>query len=156
MFSGLKISFPGIVIGVICLGIGYFFLVASWGAYLQYQRLADYDGRAIGRVTQKYSKTSADSGGNYYLDYWFMTSAGGKISASAIISKQQWDMLRIDDILEIRFNLSNPHQNTPMHGGNASLAYAFFMLFLGAVFIIFGLSRLLNSFNKKSQLGKQN
>jgi hypothetical protein len=83
------------------------------------------------------------------MDYWFMSSVGSKISASSIIAKQQWDMLQVNDTLEIRFDRSNPNRNIPMYGGSPSLVFAFFMLVLAAVFMIFGGSRFFNSFHKK-------
>ena len=94
-------------------------------------------------------RTAADGGGNYYVDYWFMSSAGRKISASSIIAKQQWDMFQVDDTMEIRFDPSNPNRNIPMYGGSPSLIWAFFMLVMGAVLMFFGVSRFLTSFKKQ-------
>ena len=126
-----------------------FFLAGTWGAYSEYKSVRDYDGRAIGHITKKHFKTAADGGGNYYLDYWFMSSPDSKISASSIVAKQQWEMLRVDDTLEIRFERSNPGRNIPMYGGSPSLIWAFFLLVLGAVFVVFGSSRILTSFKRK-------
>ncbi|MEE9911092.1 MAG: hypothetical protein K4571_05145 [Deltaproteobacteria bacterium] len=144
----MKISFPGILTGVICVGIGLFFLAGSWGAYSEYTNVRDYNGRAIGHITNKHFQSAADGGGNYYMDYWFMSSAG-KISASSIIAKQQWDMLQVDDTLEIRFDQNDPNRSIPMYGGSPSLVFAFFMLAMGLVFVIFGSSRLFYSFHKR-------
>ena len=131
------------------MGIGLFCLAGSWGAYSEYKNVQDYGGRAIGHITKKYFQTAADGGGNYYLDYWFMSSAGSKIRASSIIAKQQWDMFQVDDTMEIRFDRSNPNRNIPMYGGSPSLVWAFFMLVLCAVFMFFGGSRFLTSFKKQ-------
>jgi hypothetical protein len=78
-----------------------------------------------------------------------MSSAGSKISASSIIAKQQWDMFQVDDTMEIRFDPSNPHRNIPMSGGSPSIIWAFFMLAMGLVFMVFGVSRFLTSFKKQ-------
>ena len=145
----LKVSFTGILGGLICIGIGFFFLAGSWGSYLEYKRVQDYSGRAIGHITKKHFKLAANGSGNYYLDYWFMSSASSKISSSSVIAKQQWDVLKVDDTLEIRYDQSNPNRNIPMYGGSPSLVFAFFMLVMGAVFILFGGSRFLNSFHKR-------
>ena len=144
----MKVSFSGIFWGLICIGIGLFLLAGSWGSYTEYRRIEDYNGRAIGHITNKHSKLGSDGGGNYYVDYWFMSSVGSKISSSSIIAKQQWDILKVDDTLEIRFDQSNPQRNIPMYGGSPSLIYSFFMLVLGAVFMIFSGSRIINSFRK--------
>jgi hypothetical protein len=145
----LKTSFSGIIIGFISVGVGCFFLAGSWGAYLDYNRVQEYSGRASGQVTKKHFQTTADGSGNYYLDYWFVPAAGSKISATSSISKQQWDTLQVNDNLEIRYDPSNPKRNIPMYGGSPSLVLAFFMLVLGAVFLAFGGSRFLTSFKKQ-------
>lgn len=144
----MKVSFSGIILGLICLGIGSFLLSGSWSAYAEYKRVQGYGGRAIGHVTNKHFKRGSDGGGNYYMDYWFMSSAGSKISATSIIGKQQWDVLRVDDTMEIRYDQSNPDRNIHMYGGSPSLVFAFFMLLMGTVFIIFGCLRLAKSFRK--------
>jgi len=151
----LKISFSRVLWGVICLGVGLFFLAGSWGSYAEYQRVQNYDGRAIGHITSKHFKLGSDGGGNYYVDYWFMPSADGKISATGIIAKQQWEMLKVDDTFEIRYDRSNPNLSIPMYGGSPSLVFSFFMLILGAVFILFGSLRLVSGF-KKASYGKPN
>ena len=145
----MKTSFSGIIIGFISVGVGCFFLAGSWGAYLDYNRVQEYSGRASGQVTKKHFQTTADGSGNYYLDYWFVPADGSKISASSGISKQQWDTLKVNDNLEIRYDPSNPKRNIPMYGGSPSLVLAFFMLVLGAVFLAFGGSRFLTSFKKQ-------
>jgi len=145
----VKISLSNIIIGIVCLLVGLFFTLSSWEAYSEYKRVQDYSGRAIGHITKKYFQTAADGGGNYYLDYEFMSSAGSKISAGSIIAKQQWDMFQVDNTLEIRFDRSNPHRNIPMVGGSPSLVWAFFMLAMGLVFMVFGVSRFLTSFKKQ-------
>ena len=148
----MKISFSGIFFGLICIGIGCFFLTGTWGAYTEYKRVQDYSGKAVGHITNKHFQKGSDGGGNYHIDYWFMASSDRKISASSGISRQQWDALKVNDTLEIRFDLSNPNRNMPLYGGSPSLIYAFFMLILGGVFILFGISRLYNSFHKRAPL----
>lgn len=145
----MKTSISGIIIGLVCMGVGLFFLAGSWGAYSEYKSVQDYRGRAIGHITKKYFQTAADGGGNYYLDYEFMSSVGSKISASSVIAKQQWDMFQVHDTMEIRFDQSDPNRNIPMSGSSPSLVWAFFMLVLGAVFMVFGGSRFLTSFKKQ-------
>ena len=145
----LKISFSGIFLGLICIGIGCFFLAGTWGAYTEYKRVQDYSEKAVGHITNKHFKEGSDGGGNYYIDYWFMSSSDSKIRKSSGISKQQWDALKVNDTLEIRFDPSNPNRNTPLYGGSPSLVYAFFMLIMGVVFILFGGLRFYNSFHKQ-------
>jgi len=144
----LKISFSGIFFGLICICIGCFFLAGTWGSYLDYNRLQVYSGRAIGHITKKHFQTTADGSGNYYLDYWFVPADGSKISTSSGIAKQQWDTLQVNDNLEIRYDQSNPTRNIPMYGGSPSLIFAFFMLVMGGVFTLFGVSRFIASFKK--------
>jgi hypothetical protein len=138
----LKISFSTVFWGLMSIGVGLFFIAGSWGAFAEYKRVQDYEGRAIGNITDKHFKQGSDGGGSYHVDYWFMSSGGSKISAGSVIAKQQWDMLQKDDTMEVRYDLSNPERNIPMYGGSPSLAYAFFMVLLGGVFVVFGGSRL--------------
>ena len=145
----MKISFSGIFFGLICIGIGCFFVTGTWGAYSDYKEVQEYSGRAKGHITKKYFQATADGSGKYYLDYWFVHAGGNKINTNSNISKQQWDALKVNDSLEIRFDPSNPTRNIPFYGGSPSLVYAFFMLILGGVFILFGISRLYNSFHKR-------
>jgi hypothetical protein len=147
----LKVSFSGIFWGLMCIGVGLFFLAGSWGSYTEYKRVQDYEGRSIGHIISKHFKLGSDEGGNYYIDYWFMPLAGSKISASSIIAKQQWDMLRVDDTLEIRFDKSNPQRSITMYGGGPSLVFAFFTLVLGGVLLLFGTFRFINSFRNSSK-----
>ena len=151
----MKISFSRVLWGLICLGVGLFFLAGSWGSYAEYQRVQNYDGRAIGHITNKHFKLGSDGGGNYYVDYWFMPSTNSKISATGMIAKQQWEILKVDDTFEIRYDRSNPNLNIPMYGGSPSLVFSFFMFILGAVFILFGSLRLVSGF-KKASYGKPN
>jgi hypothetical protein len=148
---GLKVSFSSILLGLICIGTGLFFLYGTWGAYAEYKRVQDYSGRSIGHITSKHSKLASDGGGNYNIDYWFMASSGKKISAASIIAKQQWDMLQVGDTLEIRFNPFDPTHNIPMYGGSPSLVFAFFVFILGAVFMLFGSLRVVYGFRKLPQ-----
>ena len=145
----MKTSISGIFIGFICMGVGCFFLVGTWGVYLDYTRVKEYSGRVSGQVTKKHFQTAADGSGNYYLDYCFVPSSGSKISTSSGISKQQWETLQVNDNLEIRYDPSNPNRSIPMYGSSPSLVFAFFTLALGTVFIVFGCSRFLTSFNTK-------
>ena len=151
----MKISFSRVLWGLICLGVGLFFLAGSWGSYAEYQRVQNYEGRAVGHITNKHFKLGSDGGGNYYVDYWFMPSANSKISATGMIAKQQWEILKVDDTFEIRYDRSNPNLNIPMYGGSPSLVFSFFMFILGAVFILFGSLRLVSGF-KKASYGKPN
>jgi len=70
-----------------------------------------------------------------------VTSRGDKINATSGISRQQWDTLKVDDTIEVRYDLSNPGRNIPLYGGNPSLISAFFMLVLGTVLAVFGALR---------------
>ena len=142
----MKVSFSGIILGLISVGVGCFFLAGTWGAYLDHNRVKEYSGQATGHITKKHFQTAGDGGSNYYLDDWFSPSKDSKISASSIISKQQWDALKVDDTLVIRYDKSNTSRNIPLYGQSPSLVLAFFMLVLGAVFIAFGVSRFLTSF----------
>jgi hypothetical protein len=144
----LKVSFSGVFWSLLCIAVGLLFLSGSWGSYAEYQRVQNYEGRSIGHVTNKHHKLGSDGGGNYYMDYWFMSSAGVKISATSIIAKQQWDMTKVDDTMEIRYDQSHPERNIPMYGGSPSLVFAFFMLILAGVFLLFGGSRFFHSFQK--------
>lgn len=145
----MKISFSGIILGLIFTGIGCFFLAGTWGAYTEHKRVQDYSGKAVGYITNKHFKKGSDGGGNYYIDYWFISSSASKINASSGISRQQWDALKVNDTLEIRFDPSNPNRNIPLYGGSPSLVYAFFMLIMGVVFILFGGLRFYNSLYKR-------
>jgi hypothetical protein len=145
----LRASVSGIIYGFISVGIGCFFLAGTWGAYLEYKHVQEYNGQAAGHVTKKDFRTGGDGNGNYYLEYWFAPSPDSKISTNSGISKQQWDALQVGDTLEIRYDKSNPQRSIPLYGGSPSLVFAFFMLVLGAVFMTFGISRFRTSFKKQ-------
>lgn len=144
----MKVSFSGIFWGLISLAIGCLFLTGTWGAYAEYNYIKKYNGLAIGKITKKHFQTTADGGGNYYLDYRFTPSSGDEIKASGEIAKQQWDALQVGDTLEVRYDRSDPQRSVPRHGRSSSLVLSFFMLALGCVFIIFGASRFWTSFKK--------
>ncbi|PKN53088.1 MAG: hypothetical protein CVU55_03875 [Deltaproteobacteria bacterium HGW-Deltaproteobacteria-13] len=146
----MKISKSGIIVAAITIIIGLFFLFATWEAYSEYMRVNKYAGYAIGHVTKKNFSQAADGNGIYYIDYWFLIPGGNRISSTGNILQQQWDTLKIDDTLEIRYDLSSPDRNIPKYGGSLSLVYVFLVFILGAVFLIFGLMRLMNSFNMRN------
>ena len=145
----LKVSFSGIIFGLISVGVGCFFLAGTWGAYLEHNRVQKYSGQATGHITKKHFQASGEGSGNYCLEYWFAPSHGSKVSANSGISEKQGDALKVGDTLEIRYDQSNPHRNTPLYGRSPSLVLAFFMLVLGAVLMVFGVSRFLTSFKKQ-------
>jgi hypothetical protein len=147
--SKLKVSFSGIIFGLISVSVGCFFLAGTWGAYFEYNRIQAYSGQASGTITKKHFQTTADGSGNYYLDYWFVPAGGNKISATNTISKPQWDALQINDKLAIRYDPLNHNRSIPLYGTSPSLVFAFFMLLLGGVFIVFGVSRFPTSFKKQ-------
>jgi hypothetical protein len=124
-------------------------LAGAWGSYVGDNRLQEYGGRATGHIIKKHFHTAADGSDNYYLDYWFLPVGGNKINVSSVTAKQQWDILRPDDTMEIRYDQSNPHRHIPMYGGSPSLVMAFFMLIMGVVFMLFGGSQFFNSFHKR-------
>jgi len=145
----LKVSFGGLLGGVIAVVVGVFFLCGGWGSYTEYKRMEQYDGRALGHITHKHFQLGSDGSGHYFIDYRFVSPTGEKISATHAINKQQWDMLKVDDTLEIRYNKSDPKQCVPLYGGSPSPVFAFFVFVLGSVLLIFGLMRLRGSFRKK-------
>ena len=145
----MKTFFSLIFWSLISLGVGCFFLVGAWGAYADYHRIQNYSGQATGHVTKKHFQATTDGGGNYFVEYRFVPASGYKVCTTSSISKQQWDALKINDKLQVRYDPSNHTHNIPMYGGSPSLIIAFFMLILGAVFIIFGISRFYSSFNKR-------
>jgi hypothetical protein len=146
----MRISVSHAVVGTISLLIGVFFVMASWESISEYMRVKEYAGFATGNVTNKHFSQAADGNSLYYIDYWFILADGKKISSTRSILKQHWDVLKVDDTLEIRYDKSNPNRNTPMAGGSVSLVYAFFVFILGAVFLIFGIMRLISGFKKNS------
>ena len=148
LFKGkiLKISKSGITVAFITIIIGIFFLSGTWEAYLEYMRVNEYAGHATGHVTNKHFSQGADGNSMYYLDYWFLLPGGGKIKSTSNLLQQQWEALKIDDTLEIRYDLSNPNRNIPKYGGSLSLVYVFLVFVLGVVFLVFGIMRLISSF----------
>ena len=145
----MKISFSGFIVGLTFIGIGCFLLAGTWGSYLDYKRLKDYSGHTSAYITKKHSQKGADGKDKYYLDYSFSPAAGGKIIVGGTVSKQQWDAFQVNDTLEIRYDSSNPGRHIPLYEPSSSPAWAFFMLVMGAVFLLFGGSRLFYSFSKR-------
>ena len=150
----MKISFSVIFWSLICVFLGAIFLSGSWGAYVEYRRVDAFEGKAVGHIVNKHYQTGSDGSGNYFVDYWFVPFGGGKISSTGAIGKQQWDMLKVGDTMEVRFNRQNPSQNMPMYGGSPSLIFAFFMFLLGGVFLLFGAMRLFYAVKKSLPLSK--
>jgi hypothetical protein len=144
----LKISIPGIIGGTISLCVGIFLLLVCWDSYLYYKNIEKYNGRALGQVTKIYSSSAAEDNGKYYIDYTFAVPEGKKIKTGSSISKQQSDILKVGDSLEIRYDLSDYSHSIPVYGGSPSLIFAFFILLLGCVFLVFGVSRLIPSFKR--------
>jgi hypothetical protein len=147
----MKISKSTVISGAVSLLIGVFFIMASWESCSEYMRVKEYAGFATGHVTNKHYARSADGNSVYYLDYWFLIVDGQKISSTRSILKQHWDVLKVDDTLEIRYDKSNPNRNIPFAGGSVSLVYAFFIFIFGSVFLIFGIMRLVSVFREKPQ-----
>ena len=144
----MKISFSGLIGGLICIGIGCWLLAATWWSYADYQRMKEYAGQTTAYITQKHSRTAPDGKVEYGLDYSFM-AAGRKYDINGSVSKQRWDAFQVKDSLEIRYSPSDPGRHIPVYEPGASPAFAFFMLILGTVFLIFGGSRLFYSFQKR-------
>lgn len=142
----MKISKSGIIVAFITIIIGIFFLSGTWWSYSEYKRVNEYAGFAIGHVTNKHFSQGADGNSMYYLDYWFLLPGGKKVKSTSNLLQQQWEALKIDDTLEIRYDLSNPDRNIPKYGGSLPLVYVFLVFVLGAVFLVFGIMRLISSF----------
>ncbi len=136
-----------IFIALVSLIIGIFFIIAGIEAYSEYVIVKRYEGITTGYILKKYFQRSSDGNSIYYLDYWFTLSDGKRIVSTNSILKENWEVLKIDDKLEIRYDQSNPDRNIPMYGGSLSLAYVFLIIILGTVFIVFGVARLIISFN---------
>jgi len=137
------------VFSVICLLIGVFFLYIGWEAYSEHARIEEYAGFATGYLTQKHFQRASDGNSVYYLEYWFMLADGRKIISKRNVLKEHWDILKVNDALEIRYDKSSPDRNIPLSGGGVSLAYVFFVFLLGAVFLIFGIMRLFADFGRR-------
>jgi hypothetical protein len=145
----MRFSISHTVLGIVSLLIGTFFVMASLESYSEYARVKEYSGFAVGHVEKKHFQRASDGNSLYYLDYWFIITDSNKISSTSSILKQHWDVLQVDDTLEIRYDKSNPNRNIPLAGGSVSLVYAFFVLIFGAVFLVFGIMRLIPVFRKK-------
>jgi uncharacterized protein (TIGR02588 family) len=152
----LKVSLSGLIVGLVSIGIGCALLAATWWSYVDYDRMKVYDWQATAEITKKHSRTMTDGKVQYYLDYSFAPAAGKKIEASNVVSKERWDAFQVKDTFKIRYNQANPSRHIPLYESGSSLPFAFFMLMLGAVFLIFGCSRLFYSFQKTKTPPKSN
>lgn len=141
----MKISNSGMIASLVTIAIGTFCIYTSWEAYSEYRRISEYDGYATGYVTKKHFSRASDGKSRYYLDYWFSTATAQKVNATGSISKQQWELLKMGDSLEVRYSLSRPERNVPKYGGSVSLVYVFFLILLGAVFLVYGIMRIINN-----------
>jgi hypothetical protein len=141
----MKASYSGIIGAFVSILIGCFFLAGTWSAYVEYNREQTYDTITTGHITGKHFSRAADGNSIYYINYWYPVADGRRISSVSSISKQNWDVLKTDDTLEVRYNKSNPNRNMPLYGASISLAYFFLVFILGAVFMVFGVMRLFNS-----------
>jgi hypothetical protein len=126
-------------------------LAGTWWSYSDHNRLKEYGGQTTAYITKKHFQTAADGHVQYYLDYSFAPDAGHKINVSGMVAKERWDTFQVKDNLEIRYDQSNPTRHIPLYEPGSSLAFAFFMLIMGAVFLIFGGSRLFYSFQTRKK-----
>ena len=142
----MRISKSGIIASLVTIVIGTFCIYASWEGYSEYRRISEYGGYATGYVTKKHCSRASNGKSTYYIDYWFSPALGEKVNAIGIISKQQWESLEMGDSLEVRYSLPHPDHNVPKYGGSVSLAYVFFFFLLGAVFLVYGIMRIMQMF----------
>jgi hypothetical protein len=145
----MKKSMPSIVFSVISFFIGVSFIYIGWEAFLEYSRIHKYGGLATGYITHKHFQRASDGNSLYYLEYSFTSFDGRKITSKQDVIKDQWDVLKVNDVLQIRYDKSNPERNIPLSGGGISLAYVFLVSLLGAVFVIFGVMRLFMNFGRR-------
>lgn len=122
--------------------------MSAWDVYSEYSRIEKYEGRATGTVVNKHFSHASDGNALYYLDYQFSISGSKTIKSTGSVLKRHWDVLKKDDMLEIRYDRSDPSHNLPMADSSPSLIYVFFVFLLGGVFLIFGVMRLIYSFKK--------
>ena len=146
----MKISISGFIAGTISIGIGCVMLITTWWSYADYNRLNEYSGHTTAYITKKYSRKTDDGHIQYYLDYSFVTAAGGKVDISAVVSKERWDAFQVKDTLEIRHDPADPNRHAAVYEPGSSPGFTFFMLIMGVVFLIFGGSRLFYSFQKRT------
>lgn len=142
----MKISKSGIIASLVTIVIGTFCIYTSWEGYSEYRRISEYGGYATGYVAKKHFSRASDGKSTYYLDYWFLPASGEKVNTTGIISKQQWELLKMGDSLEVRYSLPHPERNVPKYGGSVSLVYVFFLFLLGAVFLVYGIMRIMQMF----------
>lgn len=142
-------SKSGMIVSLIAIVIGTFCIYASWEAYSEYRRISEYDGYATGYVIKKHFSRGSDGKSTYYLYYWFLPAPGEKVNATGIISKQQWESLKEGDSLGIRYNMLRPDLNVPKNGGSVPVAYVFFLILLGAAFLVFGIQRIISNVRDK-------
>lgn len=139
-FSKLRIT----SIAVSLLASLTFFWIA-WSVYEEHNRIQGFEFKAVGYITKKHYSRASDGNALYFIDYEFSIEGRQKINSTNSVLKQHWDVFKVGDSLEIRYDKSNPKRNLPLYGGSGSLMYAFFVFALGLVFLIFGLMRLLHA-----------
>lgn len=140
-----------VIIGITALIIGSFFIITGIEAYKEYARQERYSGVATGYIIKKNVQRASDGNSVYNIDYWFLIAHGKKIYSTGNILKENWDNLKMNDSLEIKYDKSNPNKNIPLYGGNTSLVYVFFVMILGMVFIVFGVMRFITGYKEFSK-----
>lgn len=131
-----------ILISIISLVISFFFIITGVEAYKEYAREQGYNGVSTGYVIKKHYQRASDGNSIYYLDYWFAIADGRRINSTNRISKENWDHLKTNDALGIRYDQADPNRNIPLYGGHLSPIYIFFIAVFGIVFLVFGVMRI--------------
>jgi len=145
----MKRSLPKIITGVVFIFIGGFILFGGLEIFSEYQRTKDCRTMILGKVLNKDFTRALDGNTVYRVRYSFTPPGGGEIHADGIISKSLWDILKINDDIQVKFNPVKPENNFPAESGGASLILVFFTFLFGFVFLLFGMSRIVSALRKR-------
>ena len=136
--SEYKPSLIVLVMGILFFFVGLVFLVGSWGAYFTDINIQNNGPSAEGHIEKKLFLVVTDGDSDYILEYWFKTKTGAVIKASRNVSKELWNIVHKNQVIEIKYSAKNPNRNFPLGAGVTSFGMAIYASVFGAVFILFG------------------
>jgi hypothetical protein len=134
------------VLGAVICGLGLIALIGSWGGHWYDREIQVSGGRSVGHVTDKHFSQPDD----WDVNYWFLLPDGQRVDVRhRSISGALWQRLKVDDLIDVHYELKNPARNFPVNEGNTPIAPVIVASVIGLAFTIAGLFLIMRSFKHR-------